>query len=124
MRQGRRLPRSTAHARDAAALAVTGAIVARAAATPVKQKLVPAIGVPVERRFVRAVSAHDLVRVVVQRGRRRLGRKFRGRQGPSGRSLGPARPVTRAAIHVCRTASVLTVPTRTSPYRRTTLARW
>jgi hypothetical protein len=68
---------------DAAALAVTGAIVASAAVTPVKQKPTPAMDVPAEQRLVRAVSALELVRVVVQRGHRRLRRQFGGRQGPS-----------------------------------------
>ena len=62
---------------DAAALAVTGAIMAGAAVTPVKQKPVPAGDVPVEQRLVRAVSARELVRVVAQRGRRRLRRRHR-----------------------------------------------
>jgi hypothetical protein len=57
---------------DAAALAVTGAIMAGAALTPVKQKPAAATDVPVEQRLVRAVSARELLRVVVQRGRRRL----------------------------------------------------
>lgn len=69
---------------DTAALAVTGAIVASAAVTPVSQKPVPAIDVPVEQRLVRAVAARDLVRVVIQRGRGRLRRQLRGREGPPG----------------------------------------
>jgi hypothetical protein len=68
---------------DSAALAVTGAIIASAAVTPVKQKPVPAVDVPVEERLVHAVSARELVRVVAQRGRRRLRRQFSGRQRPS-----------------------------------------
>jgi len=67
---------------DSAALAVTGAIIASAAVTPAKQKPVPAMDVPVEERLVHAVSARELVRVVAQRGRRRLRRQFSGRQGP------------------------------------------
>jgi hypothetical protein len=68
------LPRMPA---DAAALAVTGAIMAGAAVTPVKRKPVPAGDVPVEQRLVRAVGARELVRVVAQRGRRRLRRRHR-----------------------------------------------
>ena len=62
---------------DAAALAVIGAIMAGAAVTPVRQKPAPATDLPVEQRFVRAVSARDLMRVVVQRGRTRLRRHRR-----------------------------------------------
>jgi hypothetical protein len=65
---------------DAAALAVTGAIVASAAVTPAGQKPAPAIDVPVEQRLVRAVTARELVWVVMQRG----GRRLRRTQGPSG----------------------------------------
>ena len=68
---------------DAAALAVIGAVISSAAITPVKQKSVPDMDVPVEQRLVRAVSARELVRAVVQRGRRRLRRQLRGRQEPS-----------------------------------------
>jgi hypothetical protein len=58
---------------------VIGAVISSAAITPVKQKPVPAMDIPVEHRLVRAVSARELVRVVVQRGRRRLRRQLRGR---------------------------------------------
>jgi hypothetical protein len=75
---------------DSAALAVTGAIIASAAVTPVKQKPDPAIDVPVEQRLVRAVGARELMRVVVQRGRRRLRGQFGARQGPAEAEPGAA----------------------------------
>lgn len=68
---------------DAAALAVLGAITVSAAVTPVEQTLVPTTDLPVEQRLVRAVSTRELVRAVVQRGRRRLRRQLSGRQGHS-----------------------------------------
>jgi hypothetical protein len=75
---------------DAAALAVTGAIVASAAVAPVKQKPAMATDVPVAQRLVRAVSARELAREVVQRGRRRLRRRLSGRQRPGEAGRGAA----------------------------------
>ncbi|MBO0785101.1 MAG: hypothetical protein J2P33_03395 [Actinobacteria bacterium] len=60
---------------DAAALAVLNAISVSAAVTPVRKKVARPTDVPVEQRLVRAVSALDLLRVVMQRGRRRLRRQ-------------------------------------------------
>lgn len=74
---------------DEAALAVFGAIIASAAVTTAEQKSAPATDVPVEQRLVRAVTAQELVRVVVRRGRRRLRRRFGGRRGSPGRSRPP-----------------------------------
>lgn len=76
---------------DAAALAVLSAITVGAAVTLVKQKkLVPTTDVPVEQRLVRAVTTRELVRLVVQRARRRLRRQLGGRQEPSRAKPGAA----------------------------------
>jgi hypothetical protein len=80
---------------DAAALAVLGAITVGAALAPVAQKSAPATDVPVEQQLVRAISTRELVRVVMQRGRRRLRRQLGSPPGAlPGEARGRARPVS------------------------------
>jgi hypothetical protein len=75
---------------EAAALAVLGAITASGEVAPIQQKPAATTEVPVEQRRVRAVSTRELVRVVMQRGRRRLRRLIGGRRGPSEAEPGAA----------------------------------